>query len=452
MKKSKYSPFLLLAFLSCFHIQVYSQKTHKKVVLHGTIKNYRNIIEVKENGDTEPFQFGSNTKTFLPDSNGQFSIEFSLSRPNYFRVARNLIYLSPGENLEVILDYDNAESSTFKGKHSQENIYLKSTPYPKAGSFLEGGANLKPDIDQTIKLILGLADKRKQLLHSNKKLSHKFKYLEDNRIDADILNSIYRIATYYPYVYKLKGDSLKNFENYFLNALDSIVKSAVSIRLDPKLLDLEVYRNMIPMINRLFRTNKKYTQEIDDWLFAQKIMNEMQVTADQNDMIAFEDKIKGIETVIYRNEVQNSFKKLLGYKGDVAADIIFSDTKNNSIKLSKFRGQVIFIDVWATWCGPCIKEQPYLDTLRNRYKDNPNIVFLSLSIDTDIDKWVKYITKLKHSSFQYQTDLSTLKPYYVSEIPRTIIIDKNFKVFSLRGPAPSDPEVNNIIHHIIQAD
>ena len=455
MKVNKFVKFLFyfkLLVLSIISMQVYGQKTDKKVVLQGTIKNYRDIIEVKEDGDIAPFQIDSIVGSFLPDSTGYFYFEFPLDRAKYYRIANNTVFLTPGDNLEVVLDNANAENSTFKGKHSHENIYLKSTPYPKAGSFLIGGTNIRSTISETVEQILILADQRRELLRNNKRLSRKFKVLENARIDADILNSIYRIAIYFSYVNKLEGDKLKHFENYFLNAFDSIAKSSVSIKLDPKLLTLEVYRDMARIIKRLFSTNNKYSQQINDWLLAKGIMGEMQATTEPEKMIAYEDKIKNIKTVRYRNEVLTSYKKLVGYKGNVAPDITIYDRDNNSVELSSLRGKIIYIDIWATWCGPCIKELPYLDSLRERYKDNSRIIFLSLSIDTDIGKWLKYISKNKYLNLQYVTDLSVLKPYHVSEIPRAIIIDRDFKIFSLRAPAPSDPEINTIIQHIIQAD
>lgn len=455
MKLKKIVPILLcflIAELLRMCLPAYGQKTDKKVVLHGTIKNYRNIIEVKEDGDTAPFQIDDIVGTFLPDSTGYFYLEFPLDRPKYFRIVRNTVFLSPGDKLEVMLDYENPKNATFKGKHSPENTYLKTTLYPKAGSFLEGGTNIMPTISQTVERILHLADQRRQLLWNTKKLSKKFRALENGRIDADILNSIYRIGIYYVYVNKLEGEALKTFVSYFSSALDSFALSAVSIRKDPKLLDIAVYRDMLPMINRLYSSNNKHSQQINDWLLAKDIMGEMQVTNKTNEMAAYEDKIKNIKTVRYQNEVLSSYKKLLGYKGDVATDISFSDANYNPVKLSSFKGKLIYIDIWATWCGPCLKEHPYLDCLRERYKENPNIVFLSLSIDTDIAKWLKYVNKNKFTGLQYVTDLSVLKPYYVSEVPRKIIIDKNFKIFSLKAPAPSDPELNSIIQQLIKED
>ena len=443
--------YFLILELSLVSSPTNGQKINKRVILHGTVKNFTNIVEVKDNGDTEPFQITNTVKSFLPDSEGQFAIEFALNRPKYFRIARNLVYLSPGDNLEIDLDYTNAANSTFKGRHSQENIYLKHTPYPKAGSFLQAGINVKSTVNQTVKQILELANQRSQSLHSYKNLAYEFKWLEDKRIDTDILNSLYSIGTYFPYAHKLRGDSLTTFEKDFFNSIDSFARKHVSIRLDPRLLNLEVYRDMLPIILKLTSTvSKKDSLQVNDWLLAKKVVHEMQTTNEPSDIFVIEGKINQIKTLKYRNEVYTAYKKLLSYTGNNATDILFMDPQKNSIKLSSFRGKIIYIDVWATWCAPCIKEQPYLDSLRERYKDNSNIVFLSLSIDTDIVSWIKYVNKMKSSNFQYVLNLSALKSYYVSEVPRTIVIDKNFRVYSMRGPMPSNPETINIIQKMLQ--
>lgn len=428
------------------------QKINNNVILHGTIINYRNIVEVRDIGETEPLQIGDNSRTFLPDSSGKFLIEFKLDRPTYFSIARNIVYLSPGDNLEVMLDYENAENAMFKGKSCHENTYLKSTLYPLAGSFLVGGANIMPTIDQTIMKIKDLAIQKRILLHNNKKLSPQFKFLEDKRIDIDILNSIYKISSYYPYVHKLEGARLADFVNKFIPSMESIARECVSLRLNPKLLDLEVYRNILPWIQKVYRYHSNDTLQINDWLLAKKIIGEIQTTSNPDEVIAFESKIGDIKTERYREAVLASYRKFLNFTGKSAADIFIYDTKNDSIRLSSFKGKVIYIDVWATWCGPCIKELPYLDSLREHYKDDSRIIFLSLSIDTEISKWLKYVSKSNYLNLQYVTDLPMLKPYYVSEVPRAIIIDRDFKIFSLRAPAPSDPEINTIIQQIIHAD
>ncbi|MGI8600487.1 MAG: TlpA family protein disulfide reductase [Chitinophagaceae bacterium] len=442
------SLYFLIFSCAIFYFPAFGQNEKGKVLIHGTIRNYRNVIEVMDNDYSQPFQITNPERSFVPDSQGRFSIEFTLNEPKYFRLARNSIYLCPGDKLEVDIDYDDARNSTFRGSRKQENEYLKFIPYPKAGSFLEGGQNVKSTIEQTINALLDSAKQRRNNLANFKNLSSEFRFLEQNRIDADLINSFYGLRWYYPYVHKLKGDSLTSFHNNFFNVIDSFAKKYVPTTLDAKLMKLEVYRDVVHRILKLKDSDSvgKDAAIINDWFYAKQILHEM-----QTDTIGFDvPKIASIKTPEYRNEVLKTYEKLLNLKGTNAIDIVLTDSRGKTIDLSSLKGKIIYIDVWATWCIPCIKELPYLDSLKERYKNNSDIAFLSLSIDSNESDWLDFLKKNHLTGLQYNTDFSTLAPYYVSEIPRTILIDKNFHIYAMRGPMPSSSEAINILEKMLQ--
>ena len=121
------------------------------------------------------------------------------------------------------------------------------------------------------------------------------------------------------------------------------------------------------------------------------------------------------------------------------------------VSLSKYKGKTIFIDLWATWCLPCIEEFPFLDSLKQKYKDNSNLVFISLSIDNNNKAWKKYlIEKGKMHETEYIIDKLKLTAYSIEVIPRTIIITKDYKIAMLDGPLPSAKETKNIINSLLE--
>ena len=146
----------------------------------------------------------------------------------------------------------------------------------------------------------------------------------------------------------------------------------------------------------------------------------------------------------------NTYYKLLSLNGTNAIDLDLADPNGKSIKLSSLKGKFIYIDVWATWCGPCIKELPYLDSLKEKFKEFKDIAFLSLSIDRNTADWINYLTKNQLTGYQYIIDLSSLEPYYVSEIPRTILIDKSFTIYAMRGPKPSSLDATKILLQMLK--
>ena len=105
------------------------------------------------------------------------------------------------------------------------------------------------------------------------------------------------------------------------------------------------------------------------------------------------------------------------------------DLKGNKISFDQFKGKVIFLNLWATWCGPCRAEMPDIQEL---YGDLPkdSIVFVMLSIDRDSDKEkiVRYINGNGFTFPVYQPTGYLTKQLSVPSIPTTFIISKDGKI------------------------
>jgi thiol-disulfide isomerase/thioredoxin len=131
------------------------------------------------------------------------------------------------------------------------------------------------------------------------------------------------------------------------------------------------------------------------------------------------------------------------YAGRVAPDAEFYDAEGKVSKLSDYRGKVLYIDTWATWCGPCKREIPYLKTLEESYHGK-NVQFISVSTDKDVTAWKSFIAKESmtglqlHQSQEMEKTMSYL--YAVNSIPRFVLIDENGKIVSVDAPRPSSTE------------
>ena len=88
-----------------------------------------------------------------------------------------------------------------------------------------------------------------------------------------------------------------------------------------------------------------------------------------------------------RQEVNKQIEKELA-PGTEAPDFNYPDMKGKMYSLKDFKGKYVYIDVWATWCGPCCKEIPYLKELEKKMRKK-KIVFVSLSCDKDLQAWKK---------------------------------------------------------------
>ena len=132
--------------------------------------------------------------------------------------------------------------------------------------------------------------------------------------------------------------------------------------------------------------------------------------------------------------------------GEPAIDFTYPDKEGNEFSLSTFKGNLVYVDVWATWCGPCKAEIPALKTLEHDYHNN-NITFLSVSVDTDKEAWVNMVADKQLGGTQLWANGWTgiTKSYAISGIPRFMLFDANGNVISLDAPRPSSEEIIELI-------
>lgn len=155
---------------------------------------------------------------------------------------------------------------------------------------------------------------------------------------------------------------------------------------------------------------------------------------------------KEIRDALIGRYAQNEFVQHIDQKvrtvvmaGMEAPEIALSDTAGHTRRLSDLRGQVVLIDFWASWCGPCRKENPNVVRLYRRYHDLGFEIF-SVSLDKDYDKWVKAI---KDDHLEWPNHVSDLqywnsaagRLYGINSIPATVLLDRDGKVLArnLRG-------------------
>jgi len=113
--------------------------------------------------------------------------------------------------------------------------------------------------------------------------------------------------------------------------------------------------------------------------------------------------------------------------GDVAADFTLKDGEGKEHKLSEFKGKVVLIDFWATWCPPCRLAMPGLQKLQDKFKDK-NVVVMGVSIDDNGADAVKYMKKNNLTYLGLVDGQPVAQVYGVSSIPQFFIIGVDGKV------------------------
>jgi peroxiredoxin len=126
-------------------------------------------------------------------------------------------------------------------------------------------------------------------------------------------------------------------------------------------------------------------------------------------------------------------------RGQAAPDFELNDPDGKPVKLSDLRGKFVFLDFWATWCGPCRAEIPHLKELAKKFAGRDDFVLLSVSLDNDETAWREFIKK-EQMNWRHVLDKDGWQhiaaKYGVTGIPTTFLIDKDGKVLKkdLRGP------------------
>lgn len=140
-------------------------------------------------------------------------------------------------------------------------------------------------------------------------------------------------------------------------------------------------------------------------------------------------------------------------KGKEAYDVVLTDPAGKTMQLSGLFGTWLYIDVWATWCGPCCTEIPELEKVVKHYQGNDNIRFVSISIDSDPKAWKAKLEQDKPSWPQFILDRKMAKQFQadwgISGIPRFILIDKHGKIYNGDAMRPSDQGIIPLLDKVI---
>ncbi len=190
--------------------------------------------------------------------------------------------------------------------------------------------------------------------------------------------------------------------------------------------------------------NLDVTQSVKDELGNQLISGYTYATDEVKDVYQkrYTEIIKNQE---YISEFKSTLQKLEALQpGNTAPTFAYEDMNGNTVTSEQLKGKVIYIDVWATWCGPCMREIPYLKQLDSELH-NMDIAFVSISIDGDKDAWKKMVENKELQGYQlyaegeWQSDI--IKDYAIKGIPRFILIDKDGKLVNANANRPSSGEI-----------
>ncbi|WP_337040277.1 TlpA family protein disulfide reductase [Emticicia sp. 17c] len=337
---------------------------------------------------------------------------------------------------------------------------------------------------------MGLYDERKNQLDFLKNYPAKEKLSADFQklVETNIRWNYWHLLLAYPIIRSNLDVKLARVVSLPAVMTEALDPQKIS---DESLLNAEAYRNFLPFFITYFNSQEqkfaKYSDQVkalsDKNNYAQKYLKGKVLDFTITKMVydncgritasAAKYWISQVESDNYRNLLLSHCKETLNKKEEIAKvkeekTQSSKELLNNSeypvlvgldgkpFNFAKYKGKVIYVDFWASWCGPCRQEFPFSRKLHAALseKQKKNIVFLYISIDEDPANWKNAVEQLKldngdhgHSGGGWNSELT--RKYQINSIPRYMIIDKNGTIVQPDAVRPSNPATLELLQKLI---
>lgn len=195
---------------------------------------------------------------------------------------------------------------------------------------------------------------------------------------------------------------------------------------------------LFPILAKLPNGNEK------DQLIAKKLLYNLGLKTDsasRNQI--FRKEIVNIQNKDIKNYVSKELFSLnVAQKGMDFPDFNFVDATGKSVKLSSFKGKYVIIDLWATWCQPCLEIRPIFEARAKKYKFHDNLKFLSISVDQDRKKWENFLKMKPSATTQWflPNAQQLLSGFKIQQIPTFIVLDPQGKIYTMNAPRPDEDD------------
>ncbi len=440
-----------------------SHTSKSKIILAGKIKNPQ---KEKVGFKKEP---NGKKKAFQLNDKGVFHGEYVINEPSYLRFTHKEytnLFAKPGDSIYLTINtkqFD--ETAEYSGERSNINNYMAGKILVKDSVPLMNRKNMKKLYKKAPMKFVNMVDSFHQIFKGyyqrhfqDGNVSKTFANLEKPNIDY----RFYEMKLNYPRYHKrlTKKDSVQVPDQFY--AFQS--KTALN---KPELLRAPNYRGYLETyLNKEMRNFKKNDtmdkEKSMSWIAAQVLKNEIDnkevQAALMGKSLLKQLKYRGPENIEAGMKFYNSlpadsatkaqikslkkdWAKLA--KGKKAPGFRYPNINGDTISLQDLRGNYVYIDAWATWCGPCRKEIPHLKKLHDELKDQ-NIKFVSISLDRaeDKNKWEEMVNEKGLKGIQLFAngnafDSKLAEDYIIKGIPRFILIDQNGKIIDAEAERPS---------------
>lgn len=429
-------------------------QTGTPTTLKGTFKGYK--------GEEAIFftDLQDEMGTDIPvDADGNFSLTTDVKNVTYFAIMNigqyfMLFYVEPGGTYIFDIDLGDETKYTITGTHAKENAVWKRYYFDFfqigniTGDLLAHSENFK-----TYKTYVGSLAKS---LTDEAAATGNAPFIEgiDKQVEESYLYALY----YYAMLAAQKMGAVVDDPHY-----DSWLASHRWGAADEEaLMQYGMFASAISYafadVDRLLalRTLRKIIRDQNALnTIATSVMADFFSTGgkgDREQVYAYYKTICTDPGMLARIEQAYGNSKLLG-EGSAAPDFTMKDADGNEYRFSDLRGKVLYVDVWATWCGPCLAEAPHFARLAERFENDDRIAFVSISIDDNLATWKKMVAEEDHHWGHYivqgeaQADFSA--KYQITGIPRFMLFDGEGRIISVNAPRPSREDMAEYLEELL---
>ena len=479
--KNRYLTLLL------FVILVVSQNAlaQLKTIISGTIENATPNDSVQITYD--PTYVSKRTITHkVPVLQNQFKVELVLDKSrciNFSYQSQSLqLFVEPEDNLNLQFKSSNLFDIAYSGKGSDNNMCYKKFNDQFQNDF--NVATMEEQMKSTgidefeIKIFDNRRKHKKFIIDYPSKvlLTQSFVAFMDNHIKYNYLHHLLS----YPIVNANKSNTITTVTALPKVMLESIDKKTVNV---PEALISDAYRGFVIRFVTYFASELNGFNKFTDFnlsadkkyvIASEYFKGEPLLYYLSNFMLDMGEKLhpetvkriytemekanpKSEYTIIVKQTLGKWMKTKLPKDKEVKQDIASSDFKlmgvdGKEFSIADFKGKVVYVDFWASWCGPCREQFPYSKQLHDKLteKQKKDIVFLYISIDNTVEIWknamLKYNLEGEHGLSSGGWNSAAAKYYKLTSIPRYMLIDKKGNVVDPNAKRPSD---ENIFQDII---